>query len=173
MAELKVLFSEEQLAKRVKELAQELNEYIGDDEVVVVANLKGAIPFYADLFRRLTGKVRMDFIETQSYEDNKSSGHVKITRDLSEDVEGKKIIIVEDILDSGLTFQHLLNHIKYFHKPSEVKICVLLSKKENRKVDIHADWIGFEIPNHFVIGYGFDDNQLYRNLPYVAYWDNI
>ncbi|MGL4561844.1 MAG: hypoxanthine phosphoribosyltransferase [Brevinema sp.] len=170
MKELKVLFSEEQLAKKVREMAEQLNTYIGNDEAIVIANLKGAVPFYVDVFRHLTGKVKMDFIETQSYIDNKSSGHVKITRDLSEDVQGKKIILVDDILDSGITLEHLINHIRDFHKPSEIKICVLLSKKANRKVNIHADWIGFEIPNHFVIGYGFDDNQFLRNLPYIGYY---
>ncbi|MGL4394100.1 MAG: hypoxanthine phosphoribosyltransferase [Brevinema sp.] len=171
MKEIKVLFSEEEISKRVHEIAAEVNKYVGDEEVVVIANLKGAVPFYTDLFRRLTGKVKMDFIETQSYEDNKSSGHVKISRDLSEDVQGKKIIVVEDILDTGLTFEHLLSHIRHFHKPAEIKICVLLSKKANRKVDIHADWVGFEIPNHFVVGYGFDDNQFLRNLPYIGYFE--
>ena len=99
MKKLEVLFTQEQIAQRVKEIAQNINDYIGDDEAVIIANLKGAIPFYADIFRCLTGKVRMDFIETQSYVDNISSGHVKITRDLSENIEGKKIVIIEDILD--------------------------------------------------------------------------
>ena len=127
MKKLEVLYSEEQIATRVKEIAQEINDYIGDDEAVIIANLKGAIPFYADVFRRLTGKVRMDFIETQSYVNNTSSGHVKIARDLSENVEGKKIVIIEDILDTGLTFEHILKHIKHFHNPKELKICVLLN----------------------------------------------
>lgn len=170
MRTLEVLFSEEQIATRVREIAQEINEYIGDDEAIIIANLKGAIPFYADLFRCLTGKVKMDFIETQSYVNNQCSGHVKITRDLSEDIAGKKIVIVEDILDTGLTFEHILSHIEHFHKPTEYKLCVLLNKEENRQVDIKADWIGFDIPNHFVIGYGLDDEQYLRNLPYIGYW---
>ncbi|MGL5955150.1 MAG: hypoxanthine phosphoribosyltransferase [Brevinema sp.] len=170
MRKLEVLFSQEEIATRVQEIAQEINQYIGDDEAVIIANLKGAIPFYADLFRCLTGKVQMDFIETQSYFNNKSSGHVKIARDLSEDIEGKKIVIVEDILDTGLTFDHILKHIRYFHKPADCKICVLLNKTENREVEITPDWVGFDIPNHFVIGYGLDDNQYYRNLPYIGYW---
>lgn len=170
MKKLEVLYTEEQIAQRVKEIAQEINDYVGDDEAVIIANLKGAIPFYADVFRRLTGKVRMDFIETQSYVNNTSSGHVKITRDLSENVEGKKIVIIEDILDTGLTFEHILKHIKHFHNPQECKICVLLNKEENREVVIKADWIGFEIPNHYIVGYGLDDNQYYRNLPYIGYW---
>ncbi|MDK2818225.1 MAG: hypoxanthine phosphoribosyltransferase [Spirochaetota bacterium] len=170
MKKLEVLFTQEQIAQRVKEIAQNINDYIGDDEAVIIANLKGAIPFYADIFRCLTGKVRMDFIETQSYIDNISSGHVKITRDLSENIEGKKIVIIEDILDTGLTFEHILKHIKNFHNPMSCKIAVLLNKIENRRVDIKADWIGFDIPNHFVIGYGLDDNQYLRNLPYIGYW---
>ena len=170
MKKLEVLYSEEQIATRVKEIAQEINDYIGEDEAVIIANLKGAIPFYADVFRCLTGKVRMDFIETQSYVNNTSSGHVKIARDLSENVEGKKIVIIEDILDTGLTFEHILKHIKHFHNPKECKICVLLNKEENREVIIKADWIGFEIPNHYVVGYGLDDEQYLRNLPYIGYW---
>ncbi len=170
MKKLEVLFSEEQIANRIDELAKEINEYIGDDEAVIVANLKGAVPFFADIFRRLTGKVRMDFIETQSYVNNQSSGHVKIVRDLSEDISGKKIIIIEDILDTGLTFEHILKHIKHFHKPMECKICVLLNKEENRQVDVKSDWVGFEIPDHYVVGYGLDDEQYLRNLPYIGYW---
>jgi hypoxanthine phosphoribosyltransferase len=170
MKKLEVLYSEADLDKRIREIAVEINEYIGEDEAIIVANLKGAIPFYADLFRCLTGKVKMDFIETQSYIDNKSSGHVKIARDLSEDVKGKKIVIVEDILDTGLTFEHILKHLKHFHGAKEVKICVLLNKEANRKVVMKADWVGFDIPDHYVLGYGLDDNQYYRNLPYIGYW---
>lgn len=170
MRKIKVLYSEEQIAKRIKEIASEINDYIGNDEVVVVANLKGAVLFYSDLFRHLRGNIRMDFIETQSYIDNQSSGHVKIVRDLSEDVKGKKIIIVEDILDTGLTFEHIIKHLNYFHEAADVKICTLLDKTCNRKVPIKADWVGFSIDNHYVIGYGLDDNQYYRNLPYIGYW---
>ncbi|MGL4677149.1 MAG: hypoxanthine phosphoribosyltransferase [Brevinema sp.] len=170
MKKIEVLFSKEQIAVRVQEIAQEINQYIGDDEAVIIANLKGAVHFYSDLFRCLTGKVKMDFIETQSYFNNKSSGHVKIIRDLSEDIEGKKIVIVEDILDTGLTFEHILKHIRYFHKPLDCKICVLLDKTENRKVMIMPDWVGFEITNYYVLGYGLDDDQYYRNLPYIGHW---
>jgi len=168
--ELKVLFSEEIINQRVIEIAQEINNYINNDEVIIIANLKGAIPFFADIFRKLTGKVKMDFIETQSYINNKSSGHVKITRDLSENIENKKIVIIEDILDTGLTFEHILKHIKYFHNPFEIKICVLLNKEANRKVDITAEWIGFDVPDYYLVGYGLDDNQYLRNLPYIGYF---
>ncbi len=171
MKNLSVLFSEQQIAERVKDIADSINTYIGDEEAVIVANLKGAVPFYSDVFRRLTGRVKMDFIETQSYVNNQSSGHVKITRDLSEDVAGKKIVIIEDILDTGLTFEHILKHIKHFHTPSECRICVLLNKEANRKVDIKPDWVGFDIPDRYVLGYGLDDNQLYRNLPYIGFWE--
>ncbi|MGL4366803.1 MAG: hypoxanthine phosphoribosyltransferase [Brevinemataceae bacterium] len=172
MDKLKVLFSQEQIMHRIEEIAEDINKYIGNDEVVVIANLKGAIIFYADLLRKLSStKIRMDFIETQSYIDNKSSGRVKITRDLSENIEGKKIVIIEDILDTGLTFEHILNHIKYFHQPSDIKICVLLNKTANRQADLTADWVGFDIPDHYVVGYGLDDNQYLRNLPYIGYFN--
>lgn len=171
MKELQILYSEEVIQKRVAEIAQDINHYIGNDEAVIIANLKGAVPFFADIFRRLTGKVRMDFIETQSYIDNKSSGHVKITRDLSENIENKKIVIIEDILDTGLTFEHILKHIKYFHNPLEIKICVLLNKDENRTIDIKATWTGFHVPDYYVVGYGLDDNQYLRNLPYIGYFN--
>lgn len=167
----KVLFSEEDIAKRIQMIAEEINTYINDEETIIIANLKGSVLFFSDLFRQLHGPVKMDFIETQSYIDNKNSGHVKIIRDLSEDVQDKKIVIIEDILDTGLTFEHILKHIRYFHNPREVKICVLLDKPANRQVLIEPDWTGFTIDNKFVIGYGLDDNQFLRNLPYIGYKD--
>lgn len=167
---LQVLLSEEEIRVRVQELSVEINDYIGDDEAVVVANLKGAVIFYADLFRLLRGSVRMDFIETQSYVGDKSSGAVKILKDLSEDPRGKKLILVEDILDTGYTFRALLEYISSVHKPLELKICVLLDKQENRKVEgLDLEWVGFTIPNKFVVGYGLDCDQNFRNLPYIAY----
>ncbi|MGL5721386.1 MAG: hypoxanthine phosphoribosyltransferase [Brevinema sp.] len=166
---LKTMISEEEIARRVDQIATEINSYINGQDAVIVANLKGSVIFYADLFRKLKGSVVMDFIETQSYEGETSTGHVKIIRDLSENVEGRRLIFVEDILDTGLTFEHLLKHIRHFHKPSEVKICVLLDKPANRKVEIVPDWKGFEIQDQFVLGYGLDYDQLYRNLPYIAY----
>lgn len=168
--DLALLFSEEQIRNRVQELAIDINAYIGDDEAVIVGNLRGAVVFYVDLFRFLTGKVRMDFVETQSYIGDKSSGDVKILKDLSEDVRGKKLILVEDILDTGYTFQLLRQYMTSLHRPNEMKMCVLLDKKERRVVQsCEADWVGFEIPNIFVVGYGLDCDQYFRNLPYIAY----
>lgn len=166
---LKTMISADEIARRVDEIAASINSYIDNKDAVIVANLKGSVIFYADLFRKLKGPVVMDFIETQSYQGETSTGHVKISRDLSENVEGRRIIFVEDILDTGLTFEHLLTHLRHFHKPSEIKICVLLDKPANRQVEITPDWIGFEIQNQFVLGYGLDYDQLYRNLPYIAY----
>lgn len=166
---LKILYSKDQIAQRVEALASSINEYIDGKDAVIVANLKGSVIFFADLFRLLKGPVVMDFIETQSYQGSKTTGHVKIMRDLSENVEGRRLVFIEDILDTGLTFEHLLKHIRHFHRPSEIKICVLLDKAANRLVDITPNWTGFEIENHFVLGYGLDCDSLYRNMPHIAY----
>lgn len=166
---LKTMVSEEQIAERIGQIAESINGYLDGKDAIIVANLKGSVIFYADLFRRLKGPVVMDFMETQSYQGSGSSGHVKILRDLSENAEGRRIIFVEDILDTGLTFEHLLKHIRHFHRPSDVKICVLLDKPANRRVHIAPDWTGFTIEDKFVIGYGLDYDGLYRNIPYIAY----
>lgn len=166
---LKEYISSEKILARTKELAKDIMDYIGEDEAVLVANLKGSVLFYADLIREIkSNNVLLDFLSTESYEGTQTTGNVKITRDLSCAIAGKKVVIIEDIVDTGLTLEHILRYIRDIHEPHSVKVCVLLDKPSNRRVDLSADYAGFEIENEFVVGYGLDYNGKLRNLPYIA-----
>lgn len=172
MPALKCFLDEQAIAGRVKVLAREIEHYIGEDDAVIIANLKGSILFFSDLIREIRClNLSLDFIATESYQGSQSSGEVRITHDLSTHIAGKKVLLVEDILDTGLTLSAVNNYIKNIHRPSEMKVCVLLNKTAHRKVDLVADYIGFEIDDHFVVGYGLDYNQKYRNLPFIAVLD--
>lgn len=164
--------SEVKIINRVKELAIDINDLIKDDEVVLIGILKGAFVFLADLARALKNKnILIDFIATESYTGIKSSGILKITRDLSLSVAGKRVIIVEDILDTGFTMANIIRYLKDNHKASDVKLCVLLDKPEGRMIEVKPDFVGFKIFNRFVVGYGLDYNEQFRNLPYIAILD--
>lgn len=161
--------SEKQIANKVVLLAKQIEDFIGDDEAILITNLKGSVIFFADIIRKIKSrKIMIDFLATESYVNNESSGIVKITHDLSIDVSGKKVVLIEDILDTGLTLKHIINYIKHSHKPSELKVCVLLDKPSNRKIDITADYVGFVVDNEYLVGYGLDANEYGRNLPYIA-----
>lgn len=161
--------SEKVLARKVRELAKELDGYIGDDEAVLVANLKGSFMFFADIVREIKSlKVAIDFMATESYAGTESTGNIKITRDLSIDIKGRKVVVIEDIMDTGLTLERLIRYIKDGHKPADVKVCVLLDKPSRRKAPIQPDFTGFVIEDKFVIGYGLDYEEKFRNLPYIA-----
>lgn len=164
----KVLISEDQLKKRVAELGEELtNDYRGK-ELLVIGIFKGAVPFLADLIRQIKIPLRYDFMAVSSYgSSTKSSGAVRILKDLDTSVEDRHIIIVEDIVDTGLTLKYLKENLARRH-PLSLKIVTLLDKPERREVDVHSDYNGFVIPNEFVVGYGLDFNEVYRNLPYVG-----
>lgn len=166
---LKVYLSEEQIQKRIAELAVEIEKFIGDDDAVLIANLKGSVLFFADLIRKIKShKITTDFLSTESYAGMETTGNVKITRDLSGSIDNKKVILIEDILDTGLTLEHILRYIRDIHNPQSVKICVLLDKPANRRTEIKPDFTGFVIENEFVVGYGLDYNETLRNLPYIA-----
>jgi hypoxanthine phosphoribosyltransferase len=136
--------------------------------VVLVGILKGAYCFYADLARAIRIPVRVDFLVVTSYGSKaKTSGKVKLVTDLTEDIKGKDVILVEDIVDSGLTVDFLTKKLKA-RKPKSIKVCTLLSKPDRRQLEVKIDYVGFEIPNHYVVGYGLDYQQKYRNLPYLA-----
>ena len=162
----KTLISKEQLSRRIKELAAQINEDFAGEEVVLVGILKGSIMFLSDLARELNLACKIEFVSVSSYEGTKSSGQVRINYDIGRDVEGDNIIIVEDIVDTGLTIDYL---VKYFsvRRPKSVKICSLLSKPESYKLDHKLDYVGFEIENQFVIGYGLDLDGRYRELPEI------
>lgn len=166
---LRKYISEKTLDQRVRALAKELDSYIGTNDAVLVANLKGSFMFFADIVRELKSRnVFIDFVATESYAGTESTGNIKITRDLSIDIRGKKVIVIEDIMDTGLTLSRLIRYIKDGHEPADVKVCVLLDKPSRRRAPIQPDFTGFVIEDKFVIGYGLDYNEKFRNLPYIA-----
>ena len=161
-----ILFSEEQLKARVREIAGQIDRDFAGKEPMLISVLRGS--FMADLMRSITLPCTVDFMAVSSYgAGTTSSGQVKITKDLSESIEGRDIIVVEDILDSGNTLSYLLQILQARH-PASMKLCTLLDKPDRRVVDIKADYTGFTIPDAFVVGYGLDYAQKYRNLPYVG-----
>lgn len=163
------MFEREQISQRVKELAAEISTHFQGEEIVVVGILKGASVFTCDLIRELDNDVILDFMMISSYgKSTKSSGIVKIIKDIDADIEGKNVIIVEDIIDTGLTMRYLK---EYFESKGckDLKICTFLDKPERRQCEIEADFTGFKIPDKFVVGYGLDVGEKFRNLPYIGY----
>jgi hypoxanthine phosphoribosyltransferase len=164
----KILVGAEDLNRRVGELAEEINRDYAGRDLLLIGVLKGAVFFVSDLMRRLTIPVEVDFMAVASYGSaTRSSGVVRILKDLDAVIEGRHVLIVEDIVDSGLTLQYLLRNLAGRH-PASLEVCALLIKPERRKVDLNTRYVGFEIPDEFAIGYGLDHAERYRNLPYVA-----
>jgi hypoxanthine phosphoribosyltransferase len=163
-----ILVKPDELQNRVSELAAEISrDYVGRD-LVLIGVLKGAVFFLSDLMRRLEVPCELDFMAVASYGSaTKSSGVVRILKDLDAVIEGRDVLIVEDIVDSGLTLQYLLRNLGA-RNPRTLEVCALLTKPERRKVQLPTRYVGFEIPDRFVIGYGLDHEERYRNLPYVA-----
>ena len=158
----------EELERRVHELAEEISRDYRGKDLVLVGVLKGAVFFLSDLMRQLEIPVEVDFMAVASYGSaTKSSGVVRILKDLDAAIEGRDVLIVEDIVDSGLTLQYLLRNLAG-RNPRSLEVCALLIKPERQKVDLPTRYVGFEIPNRFAIGYGLDHDERYRNLPYVA-----
>lgn len=165
---IKVLLTEEEVDERIKLLGQKISEDYAGQNVHLICVLKGGAFFMCELAKRITAPVSMDFMSVSSYGNGtESSGAVKIIKDLDESIEGKNVLIVEDIIDSGNTL-HYLVEILYKRKPADIKICTLLDKPERRVADVHVDYVGFDIPDEFVVGYGLDYAQKYRNLPYIG-----
>lgn len=164
-----ILVTQEQLSAKVAELGAIISRDYAGHDLLLVSILKGAVVFMADLMRAVTIPCGIDFMVVSSYggANTNSTGLVKIIKDLDEDLSGKDVLIVEDILDTGITLSHLVPMLK-MRKPSSVKICTILSKPSRRKADIVPDYIGFEVPDEFVVGYGLDYDEKYRNLPYVG-----
>ncbi|SLM49738.1 hypoxanthine phosphoribosyltransferase [Nitrospira japonica] len=165
------IVTQEEMRARIKELGKQITaDYAGKD-FVLVGVLKGAYAFYADLARAIRIPMRVDFLVVTSYGSRaKTSGKVKIVTELTEDIKGKEVLLVEDIVDSGLTAQYLIKTLAK-KKPQSIKVCTLLSKPERRTVDVALEYVGFKIPNRYVVGYGLDYQQKYRNLPYLAVLD--
>ena len=164
----RILFSEEELKSRIAELGAQLTEDFKDKNPIFVGVLKGCFVFMADLLRNVDIYCTMDFMAVSSYGDGMSStGAVKINKDLSRDIAGRHVIIVEDILDSGITLSYLKNYLGV-RKPASISIGTLLDKPARRRADIKADYVGFEVEDAFVVGYGLDYAEEYRNLPYIG-----
>jgi hypoxanthine phosphoribosyltransferase len=166
----RVIISQTELQARIAELGAELGHDLGRDRPILVGVLQGAFMFMSDLIRAMAIELTTDFIGVASYAGGKSSGQVRIVSDLSMSIEGRHVVVVEDIVDTGLTLTYLKRTLEARH-PRTLRVCVLVDKVERRKVDVAVDYVGFAIPNVFVVGYGFDHEGLYRNLSYVASLD--
>ena len=164
-----VLLTEEQIAAKVAELGKQISADYAGREVTLVSVLKGSLPFMADLMRRIALPLRIDLMEVSSYggTSTESSGLVRILKDLSAPIDGRDVLLVEDIIDTGLTLNYLLRYLKG-KNPNSIKVCTLLDKPARRLVEIPLDYVGFEIPDAFVVGYGLDFGEVYRNLRFVG-----
>lgn len=169
MAEkIKVLISEEEVDARIRELGEKISKEYEVKQIHLICVLKGGVFFMCELAKRITVPVSMDFMCVGSYGDGtKSSGVVRLAKDLDESIENKEVLIVEDIIDSGNTLYYLMDVLRQ-RKPASLRLCTLLDKPDRRVKDVHVDWTGFEIPDEFVVGYGLDYAQKYRNLPYIG-----
>lgn len=162
-----VLISASQINEKVSQLAREISKDYENTTPIFVTILKGGVIFLADLIRKLTIPHTIEFMAVESYQGIKSKGTIRLLYDIKNEIKDKDIIILEDILDTGLTLDYLYKHL-LFREPKSIKICSLLIKDVEREINVHVDYSGFFIPNHFVVGYGLDFNGYYRNLPHIA-----
>lgn len=163
-----VMISETDIKDRVKKLAEQIENDFNNEAIVLIVVLKGSFIFAADLMREMKGNIKIDFISVSSYGDEtESTGKVRLLKDLDANITDQNVLVVEDIIDSGLTLHFLRGHLQA-HKPKQIKICTLLDKPERRKVDLPVDYVGFVIPDEFIVGYGIDYAQMYRNLPHIS-----
>lgn len=168
---LNVLYSEEEIQARILELAKQIDEdYKDSNEVIAICILKGAAFFAVDLVKKMKTPIIFEVMQVSSYAGTETTGTISIKKDLDCDIEGKDVLIIEDIIDTGYTLRALREDL-LSRKPNRLKIAVLADKKERRKVEVPIDYVGFEIPNKFVVGYGFDVDERGRNIPYVGYLD--
>ena len=165
---IKVLLSEEEVDSRIRQIAAKISKDYAGREIHLICVLKGGVFFTCELAKRITVPVSLDFMSVSSYgDDTKSSGVVKIVKDLDQPLEGKDVLIVEDIIDSGRTLHYLIPVLKQ-RNPKSIRLCALLNKPDRREVEVQIDYLGFDIPDEFVIGYGLDYAQKYRNLPFIG-----
>ncbi|MDQ1347236.1 MAG: hypoxanthine phosphoribosyltransferase [Acidobacteriota bacterium] len=165
---IRVLLDEETIARRVLELARQIDaDFAGSEDLVAIGVLKGSVFFFTDLVKRLKTPLRIDFFQTTSYGTGTTAGEVRIKRDIDLSIRGKDVILVEDIVDTGWTLRTILDLFR-FRGARTVKLCALLDKHESREVEVPIDYAGFRIGREFVVGYGLDFNERYRNLPYIG-----
>ena len=169
---MRVLISQEELERRVRELAEEIDrDYAGSDKLICVGVLKGSVFFMVDLLKRLKTPLAIDFFQTSSYGSSTTPGEVRIRKDLDLSVRGKDVLLIEDIVDTGWTLRTILDLLR-FRGARSVKLCALLDKSPAREAEVRIDYRGFEIEKLFVVGYGLDYDEHYRNLPYIAVMDS-
>ncbi len=170
---MKVMIAQDVLEKRIQELAQDISRDYAGKELHLICILKGGVMFMTQLAKHITGcHVSMDFMSVSSYGNERvSSGKVRIVKDLDESIEGRDVLIVEDIIDSGRTLSHLLEMLGT-RRPASVRLCTMLDKPSRREVEVKVDYVGFTIEDKFVLGYGLDYDQFYRNIPYIAVVEN-
>ena len=164
---IKILLTEEEVNARIKELGDKISEDYKGEEVHLICILKGAVFMTTELAKRITVPVSLDFMSVSSYQGTTSTGAVKIIKDLDHIIEGKNIIVVEDIIDTGRTLNYLIKMLGN-RNPKSIRLCTLLDKPDRRVVDVNVDYVGFEIPDEFVVGFGLDFDQKYRNLPFIG-----
>lgn len=172
MEEVKVLIDEQKLQARIDEIAKQIEEEYKNREIILICILKGSIFFTVDLARKIKEDIKLEFIRVSSYgEGTESTGEIKMKLDLKDSIQGKDVIVVEDIIDTGRTLSYLMEYLK-MKKPNSIKLCALLDKPERRVKKVKVDYTGFQIPDKFVVGYGLDWDEKYRNLPYIGYIEN-
>ncbi len=170
---IKVMLSEEEVNERIAELGRQISEDYAGKQVHIIGILKGSVFFMCELAKRITVPLSMDFMSVSSYGDaTVSSGVIRIAKDLDETLEGKDVLVIEDIIDSGRTLSYLLEVLAK-RKPNTMKLCTLLDKPDRRVIDVDVDYVGFEIPDEFVVGYGLDYAQKYRNLPFIGVVEGV
>ena len=163
----KVLISREELEKRIQELAEQIDkDYLGR-EITIICVMRGAVFFTVELTLRMKSKLKYEFITISSYEGTDTTREVTLRTDIRESIEGKDVLVVEDIIDTGRSMSYLLEHLRS-RNPRTLKVCSLANKAERREIDVPIDYIGFEVPNKYLVGYGFDVDNNFRNIPYVA-----
>lgn len=168
MENFKELISREQLEKRLFELAEQLDAYYQGKEIVALCVMRGSVYFAIELTLKMKTKMQLEFITLSSYDGTESSGKINLVTDLRESIENKDVLIIEDIIDTGRTMSYLLEYLKS-KNPRSLKLCVLADKPSRREIEVPIDYIGFEVPNKFIVGYGFDIDNYYRNIPYIGY----
>jgi hypoxanthine phosphoribosyltransferase len=169
----KPIVTQEAMRARIRELGRQITADYAQKDLIMIGILKGAYVFYADLARAIGLPLKVDFLVVSSYAGKaKSSGKIRVLTELTEDIAGRDVLLVEDIVDSGCTLQHLRKALGA-RKPKSIKVCALLNKPDRRQVEVKVDYVGFNIPNKFVVGYGLDYRQNYRNLPYLAVLDKV
>lgn len=170
--EIKELISKEKIEKRIEELAEEISKDYEGKSIEFIVVLKGAVIFAVELAMKVKPNIRFDFIEISSYSGTESTGVLKVNKDLKADIEGKDVLIVEDIIDTGRTLSYLKDYLRS-KKPNSLRICTLVNKPSRRIIDVPIDYNGFDIEDKFIVGYGFDIDGDYRNMPYIGYIEKI